>query len=682
MIPQDVNIADYSQEILENLPAIIHEILDQHSDDRLWTVIQRRFGLEATVELTLEEIGIAFGLTRERVRQLEEMALKELREALIEGQYISKNYQVRPQVAKTARMLSQIALDQAEKAVRESVLLHRIKARFDISLFSIKPSIYLLLELSGIERIDFDKSDLESIWGILETKVKGKIQRSVEKLDRLLTRETVTPLAKIDILIYLNKSVRKDDRLSLEELDAFLELCSSVTEYSNGFYWGKFQHLVGRANQVERILSEQGETTHIKELTRELNHRLVKHGKSPVNPRNLRNQMSTDNRFVPIGRSGEWGLSDWALNTETIVELIRQCLRTRNQPSTADEIYAYVKERRPASNKSICTYLSSVDDFAKVNATQWGLASWAEAESAQVWNPKQVGTFVSRIFQKNKAKKIEYSIVKEALIDEASVSANQAQGMLNVNPVIQTQQDSKTGILYAIYQPDYEKDLLDIGERLKPKKSTLRQKVAKTTRAILAEAPGQQIALYEVVNRLEETYKRSRKTFYRYISDLDFVEKFTVPDVGKTMCRLKPDRKTKTPFGQVKHIRSPNLRDNVARSLSFLNVSDVDIALFLLSKEFEATLRKYLKLGYKQGALRYLPKGGLSLSVMIDFVEKEKIITDKAVLHFLRQKRNDRAHGPTPSLEERRIMMKQAEVTAGMYIDYIEFFDNLSHDLI
>ena len=60
----------------------------------------------------------------------------------------------------------------------------------------------------------------------------------------------------------------------------------------------------------------------------ELNHRLALHGKRTVNIRNLGNQISVDGRFCPIGRSGEWGLTSWSLDTRTITELMKRFLAT------------------------------------------------------------------------------------------------------------------------------------------------------------------------------------------------------------------------------------------------------------------------------------------------------------------------------------------------------------------
>ncbi|MBP9727509.1 MAG: RNA polymerase sigma factor RpoS [Gammaproteobacteria bacterium] len=52
-------------------------------DSRQRQVVCRRFGLEGFERQTLEEVGEAVGLTRERVRQIQLLALKELRRALV-----------------------------------------------------------------------------------------------------------------------------------------------------------------------------------------------------------------------------------------------------------------------------------------------------------------------------------------------------------------------------------------------------------------------------------------------------------------------------------------------------------------------------------------------------------------------------------------------------------------------
>ena len=51
-------------------------------DARETIILRERFGLNGAQEKTLEEIGHQFGLTRERIRQLQNSALNNLRKML------------------------------------------------------------------------------------------------------------------------------------------------------------------------------------------------------------------------------------------------------------------------------------------------------------------------------------------------------------------------------------------------------------------------------------------------------------------------------------------------------------------------------------------------------------------------------------------------------------------------
>ena len=124
------------------------------------------------------------------------------------------------------------------------------------------------------------------------------------------------------------------------------------------------------------------------------------------------------------------------------------------------------------------------------------------------------------------------------------------------------------------------------------------------------------------------------------------------------------------------------LQEKVRRTTGFLNIDNVDVGLFLLSKEFESTLLTYLLQAEKRGKISNpTPGKWKSLDEMINFISKEGIVTDKATLHYLRQKRNDRAHGTMPSLSERQLMMDNLQIVTSLYIDYIKFFDDMTNAL-
>lgn len=81
---QDIIADDWSQSpeefaTIEYLKNQMHDILNS-LQDREKRVLALRFGLEDGVTRTLEEVGKEFGVTRERIRQIEAKALKKLKD--------------------------------------------------------------------------------------------------------------------------------------------------------------------------------------------------------------------------------------------------------------------------------------------------------------------------------------------------------------------------------------------------------------------------------------------------------------------------------------------------------------------------------------------------------------------------------------------------------------------------
>jgi RNA polymerase primary sigma factor len=86
---EDENTEQPEQATADQLQSVeLREALDR-LEPRLRDVLERRFGLTGSAPQTLEHIGRELGITRERVRQLETRALKELRHTAPElGYYL------------------------------------------------------------------------------------------------------------------------------------------------------------------------------------------------------------------------------------------------------------------------------------------------------------------------------------------------------------------------------------------------------------------------------------------------------------------------------------------------------------------------------------------------------------------------------------------------------------------
>ena len=87
-VAQDLTLEDYIADNMENSPCVKIEKYDFEKDiktalnilsNRERFIILNRFGLEGRKRMTLEELGKILGFSKERIRQIEEKAVRKLR---------------------------------------------------------------------------------------------------------------------------------------------------------------------------------------------------------------------------------------------------------------------------------------------------------------------------------------------------------------------------------------------------------------------------------------------------------------------------------------------------------------------------------------------------------------------------------------------------------------------------
>lgn len=87
----DASAVDPSEQLSEkNLQEEVSDLVD-HLDERERWIIGSRFGLDGSDPITLEEVGVKFGVTRERIRQLQNSALSKMRKALTMREHPATN---------------------------------------------------------------------------------------------------------------------------------------------------------------------------------------------------------------------------------------------------------------------------------------------------------------------------------------------------------------------------------------------------------------------------------------------------------------------------------------------------------------------------------------------------------------------------------------------------------------
>ena len=89
-VVQDENAATPYQELEEKTVSAMLQEMVRTLDPREATILRYRFGLDGGSEKTLEEVGQKFGVTRERVRQIQNIALTKLRKMIEKLEAVKK----------------------------------------------------------------------------------------------------------------------------------------------------------------------------------------------------------------------------------------------------------------------------------------------------------------------------------------------------------------------------------------------------------------------------------------------------------------------------------------------------------------------------------------------------------------------------------------------------------------
>jgi len=495
-----------------------HTIVTSLGEDE-WEILQQRKGLLGAKSLTLQQLGDAYGLTRERIRQREARVLRVVAAWLADPGRSVAPARVHPRIERTLSEIRDLFANVEYDPQRHSELLEGLSKVLSCSTLEAEPILDLLAKEAGLAELRLPRRGLESIWTSERDPHRSTIRRIVLKLHDHLTQVLAVSTSGADLAVAINNRAVPSEQITLDEIDRYSPLCSTIQRLHNGHLQGRFEYLGRRAMQFERVLEEAGEPIHLSEILHIFNSYVARYGGKQIQRSNLGNQLATDKRFVPIGRSGLWAMADWPdIETGTLRELMERCLIQHNRPMTAEEIHEWVASLRPAVHPSVMAYLSLDDRFTKIDREHWGLSTWEESQAAQRWNRRGVAEFVAELFSKHALHRMPYAQVRAALMDAADIPQRTAGGMLNNNPAIDTFRDDD-GVLQAEFQPGYGKLLEQGGSS--PREGTIMRAVRELAAQALLVRPTHAMPLIELRDLLTRELGIPSYSVYSYVARLD-----------------------------------------------------------------------------------------------------------------------------------------------------------------
>ena len=667
---------DEKPNLIRLIVPLTKALLDSYNDQRGFKFLKYYYGLNGNETYILQDIGDAEGLSRERIRQINKQNIQRLNLVLF-GKKGAEDRIVSKHLVSEAIDLYKF-LNNQEGILSEREILEIVKERYGQAV-DVKElnNLKFLLNVFGFKelaqrRSGYTGSEVKA-WQIDGSLEAEKIWQALGNLYQVLD-SAVVPLSDFELKMQVIR--RRKKKLEDVHIVNALRICPDIEVVNSNSYQLKFERLSSLADQGYRILWEAGKPLHYREILREINHRLVRAG-FPASgySRSLINQMVNDTKFEPIGRSGQWKLSEWErVHTQTTVDLMKEYLHLKKTSAKINEIHDYVVSKRPNIPKqSVITYLHQKDDFVRVSPSQYALAVWGDKPAPKKSNTHikdRLAPVIKNVMKEMPGQTMPLNELVQLLQDHTGILPRNIYNWLNRSTLIQIEPKSghnRNKIVKYVEDKSKENVLLQ--------KKTIMKTVQEEIEKYLKEQSNKKALVANVGAHVMKVTGCRKQTFYNYLSRMENVKKESVS--GKLYCYLVEDGDTKNDrmvFLQLSQVADEYLRENITRAVGLLNVNTVDVGLFQLGKIFENELKMFLIVAQQEGTFLVVKNDLARLVNMIDCVVREGIIEKKTQLTFLREERNERAHGAIPQTHEREALMRYAPFLAGLYIDHIIIF--------
>lgn len=319
-------------------------------------IIENRFSLNSHPRATLEKIGKEFGVTRERVRQIEKNALRKLQRNV--GN--TKLHVINQYGVGLIQKYDNVVLE--EKLINDILTIMKDASGVDVS--SIKLSLQLDPQLEKIHNTIY----LRPYW-----KTKSVSKREIldicEKTIKFLDKKTEV-IAPEDLLAHLNshlpKRITKTFMVSCLELDRRIKLVKGGQIGLSS--WRNINPRTLR-DKILYILNESKKPLHFVEISNRISAAHFDH--KVVNVQAVHNELIRYPQFVLIGR-GIYALKEWGYEEGTVADIIEGIIK-KYGPMDRDKIIEQVLKQRQVKRITILLNLKNKTQFERVGRNVYGL---------------------------------------------------------------------------------------------------------------------------------------------------------------------------------------------------------------------------------------------------------------------------------------------------------------------
>lgn len=314
--------------------------------ERARDVIVSRYGLgKDPRKMTLEAIGKKYGITRERVRQIEGYALHSVKRADGYGKE-------RPAFSE----LESLAHKLGGIITEEDLLFHISKDK------SVQNHAHLLFVLSDVFKKEKEDDHFRHRWHVNEA-LADKVHEALKKLYKNLSdKDLVSELDIIAAFLGHVEDISEDYKKDHAVIKRWLALSKTIGKNPLG-EWGLVSspniRAKGMRDYAFLVIRRHGSPIHFREVAKQIEKLFGK----KAHVATTHNELIKDPRFVLVGR-GLYALAEWGYMSGVVKDVIRKILET-NGPLSKEAIIEKVLKERYVKENTIVVNLQNPKHFKK-----------------------------------------------------------------------------------------------------------------------------------------------------------------------------------------------------------------------------------------------------------------------------------------------------------------------------
>jgi hypothetical protein len=286
-------------------------------------ILLDRFGLGKSPK-TLNAIGVKYGITRERVRQIVNNSVKKLQKNCVSKDSAARVTKIEDFIATHGGIASKDTLNEHFKTNEKS-------EQNSLAFMAALSEKLIPLKESNDHRISWHTKELKPL----------QIKKAIDEATSLLKNEKKVLSSKII-----------GDKIGLDKktTEALLETSKHIMATDGGWGLISWPHVNPKSirDKSKFIMKKNGKPMHYSQLTK----KITEIGNKNVTKQSVHNELIKNADFVLVGR-GIYALSEWGYAPGVVEEVIVEVLTIASEPLHKDEIVRRVLEKRIVKESTI-----------------------------------------------------------------------------------------------------------------------------------------------------------------------------------------------------------------------------------------------------------------------------------------------------------------------------------------